>query len=78
LRRLITSITMLFFTTLRLHTSYRGRRTTKEPLVSKLTIPNASPLYHTGNNIFMKYNLVPNLKKLSPWQIFLKSNPIHA
>jgi hypothetical protein len=28
----------------------------KEPLVSKLTIPHASPLYHTGNNIFMKYN----------------------
>jgi hypothetical protein len=25
-------------------------------LVSKLTIPHASPLYHTGNNIFMKYN----------------------
>jgi hypothetical protein len=23
----------------------------KEPLVSKLTIPHASPLYHTGNNI---------------------------
>jgi hypothetical protein len=23
----------------------------KEPLVSKLTIPYASPLYHTGNNI---------------------------
>jgi hypothetical protein len=28
----------------------------KEPLVSMLTIPHASPLYHTGNNIFMKYN----------------------
>jgi hypothetical protein len=28
----------------------------KEPLVSELTIPHASPLYHTGNNIFMKYN----------------------
>jgi hypothetical protein len=29
---------------------------TMKPLVSKLTIPHASPLYHTGNNIFMKYN----------------------
>jgi hypothetical protein len=30
--------------------------TMKEPLVSKLTVPYISPLYHTGNNIFMKYN----------------------
>jgi hypothetical protein len=28
----------------------------KEPLVSELTIPQASPLYHTGNIIFLKYN----------------------
>jgi hypothetical protein len=26
----------------------------KEPLVSKLTIPHASPLYYTGNNILAK------------------------
>jgi hypothetical protein len=35
----------------------------KEPLVSELTIPHASPLYHTGNNIFLKYNYVPLPKK---------------
>jgi hypothetical protein len=39
---------------------------TKEPLVSELTIPHASPLYHTGNNIFMKSN----------WVILLKSYPL--
>jgi hypothetical protein len=52
----------------RLH-QYDTRRTLfaenmKESLVSKLTIPHASQLYHTG--IFMKYNQVPLLKKLSP------------
>jgi hypothetical protein len=29
----------------------------KEPLVSKLTIPHASPLYHTGNNIHPSTNV---------------------
>jgi hypothetical protein len=44
----------------------------------ELTIPHGSPLYHTGDNIFMKYNLAPFLRKLSPSQIFMRSNPIHA
>ena len=52
--------------------------TMKEPLVSKLTVPHTFPLYHTGNNIFMKFNKVPLLQKLSPGQIFLKSIPILA
>jgi hypothetical protein len=55
----------------------------KEPLGSKLTIPHASPLYHIGDNIFMKYNLVPLLKKLSPLQFFWGAilfmlHPIHV
>jgi hypothetical protein len=28
----------------------------KYPLASELMKPNASTLYHTGDNIFMKYN----------------------
>jgi hypothetical protein len=59
------------------------QRKMKEPLVSKLTIPHTSPLYKTGNNIFMKHNTVPLLRKLSPWQIFRGAilsmlNPIHV
>jgi hypothetical protein len=51
----------------------------KEPLVSIFSSrPHASPLDHNGNNIFIKYNHVPILNKLSPWHIFLRSNPVHA
>jgi hypothetical protein len=51
-------------------------RTIKEPLVSELTIPLASPLYHTGNNIFMKYNEVPLLN--SPVRIRVRIGPPHS
>jgi hypothetical protein len=46
----------------------------KEPLVSKLTIPHASPLYHTGNTLLKSYPL-----DIFFWGAILSIlNPIHV
>ena len=57
----------LFFTSDgNLTVSFDGAWQIKEPLVSKLMTPHASPLYRTGDNIFMKYKQVPFQKEVTP------------
>jgi hypothetical protein len=50
--------------------------------MSELTIPHASPPYHIGTNIFMKYNQVPLLKKVIPLTDFSEEqfmlNPVNV
>jgi hypothetical protein len=46
--------------------------------MSELTIPHTSPLYHTGNNVFMKNDKVSLQKSYPLDRFFLRSNPIHA